>query len=226
MQTMQLFATLLVAASAVMAQQIGSDQGSTVSGGPAAVSNPNVNNGQQFQNSLVDAGSKGGNVFEGLTGNTFVDSASNVGMMDNNMINPSRTSVQGNTGSTANGEGNFIGDLLQGIPGGNWKRDAVFNNNFGYAHAFAHGGYPAFAGAGVGYPHPGFAHAGYPVAIAQPVYAHPYPVAAAQPVYAHPYPVAAAPYPVAAPVAYPGYPVAAGHVNHNVQSASIVQNQA
>ncbi|KAJ2770085.1 hypothetical protein IWQ56_002300 [Coemansia nantahalensis] len=217
---MQLFATLLVAASAVMAQQIGSDQGTTVSSGPSAISNPNVNNGQQFQNSLVSAGSKGGNVFEGLTGNTFVDSASNMGMSDNNMINPAHTSVQGNSGATANGEGNFIGDMFQG---GFMRRDAVFNNfgAAGYPHGFVHNGFPVV---GAGYAHPGFVHAGYPMAVAQPMYARPYPVAApvAYPVAA---PVAHAAYPVAAPVAHAAYPVA-GHVNHNVQSASIVQNQA
>ncbi|KAJ2612940.1 hypothetical protein H4S08_002475 [Coemansia sp. RSA 1365] len=196
---MQIIATLLVAASAVLAQQVGSDQGPTVASGPSAVSNPNVNNGQQLQNSLVSSGSKGGNLFQDLVGNTFVDSASNVGISDNNFVNPSSTSVSGNTGATTNGQGNNIGDFFAAIPGaipvGFHKRDAVFNN---YGHGVV-----------------GYAPHGAPVhVLPAPVYHHPvyvpvhnvqasYPAVAARPV---------------------GYPV--GQVNHNSQNAAIVQNQA
>ncbi|KAJ2803534.1 hypothetical protein H4R20_002855 [Coemansia guatemalensis] len=218
---MQIFATLLVAASAVLAQQIGSEQGPDVASGPSAVSNPNVNNGQQFQNSLVSSGSKGGNVFEDLVGNTFIDTTSNVGISDNNFVNPSTTSVSGNTGATTNGEGNHIGDFIGGLPGGLpiglgvggpvgfHKRDAVFNN---YGHG--HPGYPV-----------GYAPHGAPVhVLPAPVYAHP----VYAPVHHVPvsYPVAA-PHPAAYPVAAPrpvGYPV--GQFNHNSQNAAIVQNQA
>ncbi|KAJ2119697.1 hypothetical protein IW147_005661 [Coemansia sp. RSA 720] len=196
-----IFATLLVAATAVLAQQIGSEQGPDVASGPSAVSNPNVNNGQQFQNSLLSSGNEGGNVFEGLTGNTFNSLKSNTGISDNNFVNPSQTHVSGNQGSTTNGEGNHIGDFFDAggfVPF--HKRDAVFNN-YGHGH-----GYPtAFVG---GYaPQAVYAHPAY-----APVYAHP----AYAPVYSHP--------------AYvPARPVAvrpAGHVNHNEQNASIVQNQA
>ncbi|KAJ2077577.1 hypothetical protein H4R24_005049 [Coemansia sp. RSA 988] len=212
---MQIFATLLVAASAVLAQQIGSDQGPNVASGPSAVSNPNVNNGQQLQNSLVSSGSKGGNVFEDLVGNTFIDTTSNVGISDNNFVNPSTTTVSGNSGATTNGEGNHIGDFVSGIPGGLGfgfrKRDAVFNN-YGYGHGRP--GYPV-----------GYAPHGAPVHVQPaPVYAHP----AYVPVQHVPvsYPVAA-PRPVGYPVAAPrpvGYPV--GQFNHNSQNAAIVQNQA
>ncbi|KAJ2702237.1 hypothetical protein H4R19_005376 [Coemansia spiralis] len=190
---MKVFAVLVTLAAAAVAQQIGSDGGFTASEGSAAVSNANTNNGQQFQNSLVSTGDKGGNFFHDLTGNTFVDSASNLGLMDNNMINPSQTSVAGNSGSTTNGANNHIGDILgQGF----WKRDAIFNNNFGagYVHGFA---YHPQAPVAWGYP---------AVPLVAPVYGYP----VAQP--AH----------FAAPAAY--YPAA--HINHNVQSADIVQNQA
>ncbi|KAJ2780611.1 hypothetical protein H4R18_003367 [Coemansia javaensis] len=232
---MQIFATLVIAATAAFAQQIGSDQGPTVASGPSAVDNPNVNNGQQFTNSVVDTSSKGGNVFEGLTGNTFTDSISNFGASDNNVINPQQTHVQGNSGPTANGQDNFLGNFFADGRGFFHRRDAVFNNNYGapYAHAVDH----------VGFAH---AYAPHPAAVYQPVYAHPAIIQAYQPVhpaaYALPrverpvhadypvrpeYPAPHAEYPAAHaeyPVAHAGYPAA--HINHNVQSASIVQNQA
>ncbi|KAJ2803535.1 hypothetical protein H4R20_002856 [Coemansia guatemalensis] len=157
---MKFFATLALAVTAVVAQQIGSDGGPTVADGPSAVSNPNINNGQQAQNSLVDGSDKGGNVFQGLSGNTFTDSTTNFGLSDSNFINPSKTSVSGNSGATTNGAGNQIGDILSGATGfGPFrKRDAVFNNYdhpaWGYQPAF-----PIYApvyGFPV-YPHPGFA---------------------------------------------------------------------
>ncbi|KAJ1833461.1 hypothetical protein LPJ63_002739 [Coemansia sp. RSA 2711] len=156
---MKFFATLAIAATAVVAQQVGSDSGPTVADGPAAVSHPNINHGQQTQNSLVDGSDKGGNVFHGLEGNTFNDILSNTGLSDNNFINPSQASVSGNQGPTTNGRDNNIGDILTGFGGALHRRDAVFNN---YPHSAAWGhpaavpvfapviGYPA-------YPHPGFA---------------------------------------------------------------------
>ncbi|KAJ1847266.1 hypothetical protein LPJ73_004297 [Coemansia sp. RSA 2703] len=205
---MKFFAAILVAATAVVAQQIGSEEGPSVSSGPTAVSNPNVNNGWQAQNSLFDSGHKGGNVFQDLVGNTFSDSVSNTATNDNNFVNPSQTKVSGNTGATTNGEGNHIGDVFsQGFGGFApfGKRDAVFNN-YGYGHA----GYPAVYG---GY------HS------AAPVYAHPVAYAPARPVaYAPVRPVSYAP---VRPVTYaPAYaPAFPAQYNHNVQKASIVQNQ-
>ncbi|KAJ2858151.1 hypothetical protein J3B02_000491 [Coemansia erecta] len=223
---MKFFAAILVAATTAIAQQVGSEEGPSVSSGPSAVSNPNVNNGWQSQNSLFNSGSDGGNVFENLSGNSFSKSIGNTAVNDNNFINPSQTRVSGNTGSTTNGEGNHIGDVFTGADqfagfGGvaGWgafhKRDAVFNN-YGYGHARA--AYPV-------------AYGGYQrEAVAAPVYAHP--VAYSHPVAYAPHPVAYAPHPVAyaprpapyaAPAYRPAYPVAN---NYNHQQASIVQNQA
>ncbi|KAJ2785131.1 hypothetical protein H4R18_000719 [Coemansia javaensis] len=193
-----LAALVAAAATVVVAQEVGSSGGPVIAEGPSAVSNANINNGEQFQNSVVSAGDKGGNVFHGLEGNTFTDSISNVGLSDNNIVNPGSTSVSGNSGPTANGASNFIGDFFGGAEHGGrapyGKRDAVFNNNnnnYGWAH-------PAVVPAA-------YAPAVYTV----PVYAHP----------AHYYgPAAFAPH-------YYGPAPVAGHVNHNVQSAAIVQNQ-
>ncbi|KAJ2417663.1 hypothetical protein GGF41_005363, partial [Coemansia sp. RSA 2531] len=144
---MQIFATLVVAATAVLAQQIGSEEGPNVANGPVALSNPNVNNGWQAQNSLINSGTDGGNVFENLSGNTFSKSLSNFAMSDNNFINPSQTKVSGNSGSTTNGEGNMIGDFFGGpVSGGALhRRDVAFNNN-GYAHARVGYAEPAYGG--------------------------------------------------------------------------------
>ncbi|KAJ2074269.1 hypothetical protein IW146_001407 [Coemansia sp. RSA 922] len=131
---MQIFATLVVAATAVLAQQIGSEQGPNVASGDTALSHPNVNNGWQSQNSLVNTGSDGGNVFSGLKDNKFSTSFSNSALSDSNFINPSQHQVSGNSGSTANGEKNHIGDFFNG-PVGLRRRDVAFNNNYG------HGGY-------------------------------------------------------------------------------------
>ncbi|KAJ2440729.1 hypothetical protein GGF42_007533 [Coemansia sp. RSA 2424] len=133
---MQIFATLVVAATAVLAQQIGSEQGAAVSSGETALSHPNVNNGWQAQNSLISTGSDGGNVFSGLHGNKFSTSLSNGAMSDNNFINPSQTQTSGNTGSTANGANNHIGDFFN-APVAFRRRDVSFNNVGGYGH----GGY-------------------------------------------------------------------------------------
>ncbi|KAJ2723484.1 hypothetical protein GGI07_002608 [Coemansia sp. Benny D115] len=205
---MKFFTAIIVAATAVVAQQIGSEEGPSVASGPSAVSNPNVNNGWQAQNSLFNSGSDGGNVFEHLTGNTFNKAVSNSATNDNNFVNPSQVHVSGNTGPTTNGEGNHIGDVFSdgfrgfGGFGGFHKRDAVFNN-YGFGHGYA--GYPAVYG---GY-HPQVASV-YPVPYQPIAYAPARPVAYA---------------PIARPVVgYPGYP--ASRVNHNVQNASIVQNQA
>lgn len=191
---MQVLATLLIAATAVVAQQVGSESGPSISGGPAAVSNPNVNNGWQSQNSLFNKGSDGGNVFDHLWGNSFSKAISNSAVNDNNMINPSTSHIMGNAGDTANGRGNHIGDFVAGH--GFRRRDVVFNNDYDHHH---HGHYGP---ARVVY-HPGYSR---PVVFVDPI---------AVPAHVH-----------------HGYDHDRygyhhhHHGNHNVQDATIIQNQA
>ncbi|KAJ2554005.1 hypothetical protein EV175_002739 [Coemansia sp. RSA 1933] len=198
---MKFFAALVVATTAVLAQQQEGNQGPNLSEGPSAVSNPNVNNGWQAQGSFFDSSSSGHNDISGEVGNSFNHQASNSAIMDSNFINPSKSSISGNVGDTANGEGNAIGDIFGA--GGFFKRDAVLNN-FGGFGGRAYGG-----------------HYGAPVAYAAPhpiAYVAPHPIAYAAPVaYVAPRPVA---YAAPRPVAY-----GAASYNHNVQDGSIVQNQ-
>ncbi|KAJ1901654.1 hypothetical protein LPJ66_000622 [Kickxella alabastrina] len=206
---MQIIATLLVAASAVLAQQVGSTSGPTVSGGSTAISSPNVNHGKQLQNSISNSGPSGGNTYSGIDGSTFNTAFSNSASVGNNFINPTQTSIKGNTGFTGSGEGNIIASAFGTgiIPPffGFGKRDAIINNHgpAGYPAGYPHG-YPASYPVGypVGYP------AGYPHGY------YPYPPQVYTPAPAVRY-------------AQPAYPVGipAAHIEHKTQSASIVQNQ-
>ncbi|KAI9474391.1 hypothetical protein LPJ78_004476 [Coemansia sp. RSA 989] len=132
---MKFVSTLALVASVAVAQKLGSDAGQTISKGSSALDNPNVNNGEQHTNSLVDGGNKGHNKFHGIDGSSFTSSASNFGMSDNNLVNPSKHTTTGNSGPTTNGKGNHIGDGLAGLH----RRDAVINN---YPHSPIWG-YPA-----------------------------------------------------------------------------------
>ncbi|KAJ1662576.1 hypothetical protein IW140_005284 [Coemansia sp. RSA 1813] len=207
---MKFFAALVVAATAVLAQQQEGNQGPNLSEGPSAVSNPNVNNGFQAQGSFFDGSQSGGNQISGQVGSSFNHQASNSAILDSNFINPSKSSVSGNVGDTANGEGNSIGDFFGA--GGFIKRDAVLNNFGGF------GGFGGYGGHAYGAHYAPVAYAPRPV-----VYEAPRPIA-----YAAPRPIAyAAPHPVAyaAPIAHPAYAAPVSSYNHNVQQAGIVQNQ-
>ncbi|KAJ2389189.1 hypothetical protein GGI23_005888 [Coemansia sp. RSA 2559] len=122
---MKLFATVLFAAAIAHAQQQGQNQGPNLSEGSNAVSNPNVNNGDQFQGSFVDSSRSGGNVVgpDGKVGSSFNHQASNSAILDSNFVNPSENSLSGNKGDTANGEGNSIGDIIAGLPA--FRRRAI-----------------------------------------------------------------------------------------------------
>ncbi|KAJ2780609.1 hypothetical protein H4R18_003365 [Coemansia javaensis] len=106
---MKFLVPLLVAAAAVAAQEIGADAGSTESSGSVSTNHRNENNGQQTTNSLVDKGDSGSNTFTNLQGNKFSDSKSNEGTSDSTFVNPSKSSVSGNDGDTANGNHNRLG---------------------------------------------------------------------------------------------------------------------
>ncbi|KAI9499829.1 hypothetical protein GGI25_005571 [Coemansia spiralis] len=130
---MKLFTTLLLAATAVLAQVQEENQGPNLSSGSAAVSNPNTNNGEQFQGSFVDSSSSGQNVIDGRVSNSFNNKAANEAILGSNFVNPSKSSISGNVGDTASGTDNLIGDIFHGarrsVPFGAFRRrDAVFNN--------------------------------------------------------------------------------------------------
>ncbi|KAJ2831209.1 hypothetical protein J3B01_005440 [Coemansia erecta] len=217
---MKFFATIALAATVAVAQQIGSSGGPSVSDGEAAVSHPNINNGLQLQNSLADSSDKGGNFFHNLQGNTFTDALSNTGISDNNMVNPSNNHVSGNSGATTNGEGNQIGDIVHGLAGfggfgGQFRRrDLVFNNVGAPVGVDVN---PFLDVAVVAYPFAGQFHRrdavvnnfDHSAALGHP--------AQGVPVFA---PVVGFP---ARP--HPGFAGPGAHVNHNVQDAAIVQNQ-
>ncbi|KAJ1667597.1 hypothetical protein IW140_002176 [Coemansia sp. RSA 1813] len=139
---MKFFATLLIAATAVLAQQQEGNQGPNAATGPNAVSNPNVNSGFQAQGSFFDGSKSGGNVIDGQVGESFNHGASNSGIQDSNFVNPSKNSVSGNHGDTANGADNQIGDFVQdlGFGGAFRRRDTFFNNHEG---GFARPGFGA-----------------------------------------------------------------------------------
>ncbi|KAJ2269986.1 hypothetical protein EV176_004432 [Coemansia sp. RSA 451] len=216
---MKFFATIALAATAAVAQQIGSNGGPSVSDGEAAVSHPNINNGLQLQNSLADSSDKGGNFFHNLQGNTFTDALSNTGISDNNMVNPSNNHVSGNSGATTNGEGNQIGDIVHGLAGfggfgGQFRRRNVEFNNGGPPVGFD---YSPFRDYSLESPF------GVPVRKRDAVVNN-FDHSAA---WGHP----AQGVPVFAPVVgfparpHPGFAGPGAHVNHNVQDAAIVQNQ-
>ncbi|KAJ2850987.1 hypothetical protein GGI22_005317 [Coemansia erecta] len=66
---MKYIAALLVAATAVVAQQQESNQGPNISTGSNAISNPNVNNGFQAQGSFIDGSDSGGNTIDDIMQN-------------------------------------------------------------------------------------------------------------------------------------------------------------
>lgn len=111
----QIFAAtaVLSAPLAVKRQQIGSDRGSAFSNGPSAVNNPEINNGWKVDSSIIDQGRSGGNLLNNVFGSTFVHTTSNSVSQDNIVNNPSHTTINGNPGSTANGQANNIGNVLQ-----------------------------------------------------------------------------------------------------------------
>ncbi|KAJ2793944.1 hypothetical protein H4R21_005695 [Coemansia helicoidea] len=96
--------------------------GDNVSGGPAAVSNPNVNNGDQVDSSLMVNGGEGdGDFINNAFGNSITHVNSNQSNKGNLVINPSMTTSDGNSGATANGNQNHLGDSQDVFPE-MWKR--------------------------------------------------------------------------------------------------------
>ncbi|KAJ1728331.1 hypothetical protein LPJ61_004087 [Coemansia biformis] len=136
----QALAASVLAAPAVFKRQsqgIEAETGDSVSGGPAAVSNPNVNNGDQVDGSLIVNGSEDGDFINNAFGNSITHVNSNQANKGNLVINPSVVTSNGNDGWTANGNQNHLGDSQDVIPG-LWRRDAVFTNVATTNARFAH----------------------------------------------------------------------------------------
>ncbi|KAJ2084386.1 hypothetical protein H4R24_000016 [Coemansia sp. RSA 988] len=130
---MRTFATILLASSAVLAQEVGFSDGPSVVSGSNAVSNPNVNNGWQSDSSLFAGGGQGGasDVFNNVVGSAFTNVNSNTAIKDNLVNNPSSALVKGNDGWTANGDANALGPVQNSFGGGVFRRggDVVFADN-------------------------------------------------------------------------------------------------
>ncbi|KAJ2559357.1 hypothetical protein EV175_000386 [Coemansia sp. RSA 1933] len=133
---MKFFATLLIAAATVvLAQQQEGNQGPNASSGSNAVTNPNENNGFQAQGSFFDGSTSGGNDITGAVDGSFNHGANNNDIQDSNFVNPSKNSISGNQGDTANGEANNIGDFVQdfGFDRAFRRRDTILNEGrFGH----------------------------------------------------------------------------------------------
>ncbi|KAJ2448959.1 hypothetical protein EV183_005161 [Coemansia sp. RSA 2336] len=120
------------------AQEIEAEAGDSFSGGPAAISNPTINNGKQTDSSLIVAGGTDtGDLVNNAIGNSFININSNSANKDNLVINPTTITSNGNSGATANGNQNSLGNSQDIFPSV-FKRDIVINSG-----AFA----PGFAGA-------------------------------------------------------------------------------
>ncbi|KAJ2514765.1 hypothetical protein H4217_005567 [Coemansia sp. RSA 1939] len=171
---MRYFASLVLAAAAsVSAQEIGVSEGSKVSAGASAIDNPNVNNGFQAESSLLTSGGStafGGNtLFNHVAGSQFTNINENLSVQDNLVNNPGFTSVHGNNGWTADGDGNLMGPVLNDMRGGfaplrKRAGDVVFANN---AHHAASVMYSPFAPAAYYGPATVIS---YPVPMVAPVY--------------------------------------------------------
>ncbi|KAJ1798730.1 hypothetical protein LPJ75_006795, partial [Coemansia sp. RSA 2598] len=105
-------------------QEVSSSNGAAVSSGSSAVSNPNINNGNQIDSSLIvggpaagageveaqDPGSAGDKVFADVMGASFTEINTNSANKDNIVANAHITTINGNEGETINGEASNIGD--------------------------------------------------------------------------------------------------------------------
>ncbi|KAJ2784587.1 hypothetical protein H4R18_001052 [Coemansia javaensis] len=126
---MRAAASIVLAASTVLAQEIGFSGGPNIVSGSNAISNPTINNGWLSDSSLI-VGRRSvdtGNVFNDVVGSTFTNINANAAIKDNLINNPGATSVSGNSGWTANGDANAMGPVANqfGRRGG----DVVFADN-------------------------------------------------------------------------------------------------
>ncbi|KAJ1857860.1 hypothetical protein GGF49_001689 [Coemansia sp. RSA 1853] len=133
-------------------QEIEAEVGDSVSGGPAAVSNPNVNNGNQVDSSLVTTGgSDAGDFINNAFGNSITHINSNSANKDNIVINPTTVTSNGNGGPTANGDANNLGDTQNVFPGFRKRETWVTGSEF---ESHWQGAVPVYPGMVPYYPYP------------------------------------------------------------------------
>ncbi|KAJ2342921.1 hypothetical protein GGF43_005817, partial [Coemansia sp. RSA 2618] len=84
-------------------QEIEAEAGDSISGGSAAINNPNVNNGFQVDSSLITNNGAGqGDFINNAFGNSITHINTNSANKDNIVINPTTVTSNGNNGLTAN----------------------------------------------------------------------------------------------------------------------------
>ncbi|KAJ2077747.1 hypothetical protein H4R24_004934 [Coemansia sp. RSA 988] len=98
-------------------QEIEAEGGDAVSGGPAAISSPNINNGEQIDSSLITGKSGAGDIINNPVGNSVTNVNTNSSNKGNIVINPSVITSNGNSGLTANGDDNAMGASQEVGPG-------------------------------------------------------------------------------------------------------------
>ncbi|KAJ1798548.1 hypothetical protein LPJ59_002424 [Coemansia sp. RSA 2399] len=171
---MRFVAAFVLAAAAVSAQEIGFAEGSKVAAGSSAIDNPNVNNGVQWDSSLSASGANAGDtLFNHVSNSQFTNVNENLSIQDNLANNLGFTSVEGNSGWTADGNGNVMGPVqndMRGMVAPLRKRagDVVFANNHHSEIAATSLVYSPYAA-----PYYAPAFVSYPVSVVTPVHYRP-----------------------------------------------------
>ncbi|ORX66222.1 hypothetical protein DL89DRAFT_270396 [Linderina pennispora] len=107
---------LAIASPVHRRQQVGSAQGDAIDTGANAISSPNINEGTQVEDSIIDNSSDAGSTSAGNFGTSVTKVNSNSVNKGNIVVNPSTTTTSGNTGTTVDGFGNQVGDDFGILP--------------------------------------------------------------------------------------------------------------
>ncbi|KAJ1950351.1 hypothetical protein EC988_004420, partial [Linderina pennispora] len=123
--------TILALITLAAAQQVGFASDASVVAGPNAIDSTNINNGWQAGGSFFTSGGSGsGSTFNNIANSHFSDINSNSVNEHNIANNPSSNSVAGNSGWTANGDGNALGAVqnqFAGIASPFFRRDGAYH---------------------------------------------------------------------------------------------------
>ncbi|KAJ1890696.1 hypothetical protein LPJ66_007325 [Kickxella alabastrina] len=173
-----LAATALASPAMFKRQDIEAESGNQVSGGPSSISTPTVNNGQLLDSSFVSSGTAGSDVYANNIGTSFTTVNSNSANKGNINNNVHVTTVNGNSGLTANGANNNIGGAQNAYYPADifsifTKRDSVVTGAKPVDHpvltaaavgepVYAYPGYPGYGYPGYGYPSYIYPSYGYP----------------------------------------------------------------